>query len=187
MGLKRLLTSVNTESSSAWFDWRQTSASEQLAAVVFPGVTQRNRNPIVWHTPFNCFLFVFYTSDQVCEAQANMWGVCASYPETKVQHSVLLVDALPGLDHLRKEGFDYVQMSWFQEVVLRPSAEHLEGPPESSAHLLLAEELYFSTEAPLGPGRHAVVDGVWGALLQAVHSHRLPWGDTEQQVSNDLG
>ena len=99
--------------------------------------------------------------------------LCSPYPETKVQHGVLLVDALPGLDHLRKEGFDYIQMSWFQDVVLGPSAEHLEGPSESSAHLLLAEELYFGTEAPLGPGRHAVVDGVGGALLQTVHSHRL--------------
>lgn len=35
-----------------------------------------------------------------------------------MQHGVLLVDALPVLDHPRKEGLDYVQMSWFQDVVL---------------------------------------------------------------------
>lgn len=96
-----------------------------------------------------------------------------SYPETKMQHCVLLVDALPVFDHHRKEGFDYVQVSWFQDVVLGPRAEHLEGSSESSAHLLFTEELYFGTEAPLSPGRHAVVDGVGGALLQPVHSHRL--------------
>lgn len=73
-------------------------------------------------------------------------------------------------------------MSWFQDVVLWPGAEHLEGPSESSAHLLFAEKLYFGTEAPLGPGRHAVVDSVGGALLQSVHSDRLPWRNTEQQV-----
>lgn len=73
-------------------------------------------------------------------------------------------------------------MSWFQDVVLWPGAEHLEGPSESSTHLLFAEKLYFGTEAPLGPGRHAVVDSVGGALLQSVHSDRLPWRNTEQQV-----
>lgn len=91
-----------------------------------------------------------------------------------MQHSVLLVDALPRLDHLRKEGLDYVQVSWLQDVVLGPSAEHLEGPSQTSTHLLLAEELDFGTEAPLGPGRHAVVDDVGRAFLQAVHSDRLP-------------
>lgn len=104
------------------------------------------------------------------------------YPETKVQNSVLLVDTLPGLDHLRKEGFDYVQMSWFQDVILWPRAEHLEGPSEPSTHLFFAEKLYFGTEAPLGPRRHAVVDSVGGALLQPVYSHRLTWQDREQQV-----
>lgn len=91
-----------------------------------------------------------------------------------MQDRVLLIDALPRLDHLRKEGLDYIQVSWFQDVILRPSAEHLEGPSQASTHLLLAEKLYFGTEAPLGPGRHAVVDDVGRALLQAVHRDRLP-------------
>ena len=100
-----------------------------------------------------------------------------------MQHGVLLVDALPCLYHLRKEGLDYIQVSGFQDVVLRPRTEHLQGPSESSAHFLLAEKLYFGTEAPLSPGRHAVVDSVGGALLQAVHSHRLTWRNTKQKVS----
>lgn len=98
-----------------------------------------------------------------------------------MQHGVLLVDTLPGLDHLGKEGFDYVQVSWFEDVILRPGAQHLKGPSQSSAHLLFAEELDFGTEASLGPGRHAVVDGVGGALLQPVHSDRFSCRSTQQQ------
>lgn len=101
-----------------------------------------------------------------------------------MQHGVLLVDALPGLDHLRKEGFDYVQVSWFEDVVLRPGAQHLQGPSQSAAHLLFAEELDFGTEAPLGPGRHAVVDGVGGALLQPVHGDGFSCGETQRRVTN---
>ena len=97
-----------------------------------------------------------------------------SYPETEVQHRLLLVDALPGLDHLGQEGLDDVQVSRLEEVVLRPGAQHLEGPPQAAAHLLLAQELNLGTEAALCPGGHAVVDGVGGALLQPVHCHRLP-------------
>lgn len=100
-----------------------------------------------------------------------------------MQHSVLLVDALPGLDHLRKEGFDYVQLSWFEDVVLRPGAEHLQGPSQPAAHLLFAEELDFGTETPLGPGRHAVVDGVGGALLQPVHRDGFSCGKTHSDGS----
>lgn len=104
-----------------------------------------------------------------------------------MQHGVLLVDALPGLDHLRKEGFDYVQVSWFEDVVLRPGAQHLQGPSQSAAHLLFAEELDFGTEAPLGPGRHAVVDGVGGALLQPVHSDGFSCGETQRRVATVSG
>ena len=120
-------------------------------------------------------------SDAAPELLSVVEMFVVSYPETKMQHSVLLVDTLPGLDHLRKEGFDYIQMSWFQDVVLRPGAEHLEGPSEPPAHLLFAEKLDFGAEAPLGPGRHAVVDSVGRALLQAVHGDWLPWGHTEQR------
>lgn len=35
-----------------------------------------------------------------------------------MQHSVLLVDALPGLDHLWKEGFDYIVVPRLEDVVL---------------------------------------------------------------------
>lgn len=105
------------------------------------------------------------------------------HPETKMQHGVLPVDTLPGLDHLRKEGFDYVQVSWFEDVVLRPGAEHLQGPSQPAAHLLFAEELDFGTEAPLGPGRHAVVDGVGGALLQTVHRDGFSCGKTHSNGS----
>ena len=104
----------------------------------------------------------------------TMTSGLASHPETKVEHSVLLVDALPGVDHLGQEGLDDVQVARLEDVVLGPGAEDLEGPAQTAAHLLLAEELDFGTEAALGPGGHAVVDGVGGALLQAVHSHRLP-------------
>lgn len=100
-----------------------------------------------------------------------------------MQHGVLLVDTLPGLDHLRKEGFDYVQVSWLEDVVLRPGAEHLQGPSQPAAHLLFAEELDFGTEATLGPGRHAVVDGVGGALLQTVHRDGLSCGKTHSDGS----
>lgn len=50
-----LLTSVSRESSLAWFDWRQQSASEQPVAVEFPWVIkEKEKLPkiIGWHNWF---------------------------------------------------------------------------------------------------------------------------------------
>lgn len=181
------LTSVNRGLSSAWFGWKQMSVSEQLVVVEFPAVTQSSTG---WRASNNLYNATLHKAVHVRVANRDkrikMLKYCHKchkfYPETKMEHGVLLVDTLPCSDHLRKEGFDYIQVSWFQDVVLWPGTEHLEGPSESSAHLLLAEKLYFCTEAPLSPGRHAVVDRVRGALLQTVNGHRLPWRNTEQQV-----
>lgn len=95
-----------------------------------------------------------------------------------MQHSVLLVDALPGLDHLWKEGFDYIVVPRLEDVVLWPRAEDFKGSPKTPTHLLFTQEFNFSTKAVLGPGRHAVVDWVRGALLQTVHSDWFSWTHT---------
>lgn len=90
-----------------------------------------------------------------------------------MQHGIILVDALPGLDHLGQEGLHYVQVPRLEDVIFGPGAEDFEGPPKAAAHLLFAKKLNLGAEATLGPGRHAVVDGVGRALLQAVHRHWL--------------
>lgn len=79
-----LLTSVSKESSLAWFDWRQRSASEQPAAVEFPWeIKEKEKLPKItgWR---------------------NWFGKCSETKNTEREKSVAKVWNFLDLSSLRK-------------------------------------------------------------------------------------
>jgi hypothetical protein len=82
-----------------------------------------------------------------------------------MKHCTLLEDFIPSLHNLREKGLHNENLSWLENVILRPSTDDSHCFSEAPIQFLLGQHLNYGSSPILRPRGHTFIKVQRGTLL----------------------